>query len=86
MYTITAYSQRILVNDSGKPLFPNLLPEPMKNVEQFDIKRLTNVCNRNEIRLPKEINYLALGYWTDSGQYVQPIDETFEVFCRHGDD
>jgi len=72
MFVISTSFGDIFVRKDGRPYDPSALPEPYKDVVQFDMRRLESMCNANHIPMRDKWNILAVGYWTDRG-YEHPL-------------
>lgn len=72
----------ILVTNEGEPISD--LPPEYDNIVKFDIKRLERMCVSNHITMREEWDIVALGYWTDDGNYENPAPDYSEHgFMRH---
>ena len=70
MIRITSSEGPMFADDDGTPY--GGLPEEYNNIVKFDVKRLERMCMANHIPLAREWDILAVGYWTDDGQYETP--------------
>lgn len=72
MIRIESSAGTMFSHDDGTPYTG--LPEEYADVAKFDVKRLEKMCTANHINFHRKGGWdiLALGYWTEDGEYENP--------------
>jgi hypothetical protein len=84
MIRIESSAGTMFCYDDGTPYAG--LPDEYANIIKFDVRRLEKMCTANHIPFPRECGWdiLALGYWTNDGEYEEPAASYSETgVMRH---